>query len=104
MPKGYENKDKNNEVYKPSGLMPKNYANDHTYNNQPTTTTKKGVSSGTIAGLIVFILIVTIISVYAYLWSQADSETERMLQQGCTIVGTDWRGIATNFLCPPGVE
>lgn len=34
----------------------------------------------------------------------AETETEKMLEQGCTIVGTDFTGTPTNFLCPEGVK
>ena len=109
MPKGYENKDKNNEVYKPEGKMPKGYTSHgignttnskNSYSNTPT----KSKHTNTIAGFIVFIVFIVIVAgVYWYLLASADEETEKMLAQGCTIVGTDWRRVATNFLCPPGV-
>lgn len=58
-----------------------------------------------IAGVVlVFIILVVGIAVYSFMMASAEDETEKMLRQGCTIVGTDHRGVATNFLCPEGVD
>ena len=58
-----------------------------------------------IAGVVlVFIVLIVGLSIYSFLMASAEDETEKMLRQGCEIVGTDWRGTATNFLCPEGVN
>lgn len=64
MPKGYENKDKNNDVYKPSGLMPKNYKNDHSsysHSTTPTSRTTKSVNWKKILAIILPMLLIFIV-------------------------------------------
>ena len=86
MPKGYKNKDENkgNEVYKPSGLLPKGYKNDHSNNYTPTTTTTKSVNWKAIMAIIIPILLIFIVwMVVRYTMTQQWEQEDAKLLEEC---------------------
>ena len=85
MPKGYENKDKD-KVYKPSGLMPKNYKSDHSSYSPstiPTSRTTKTVNWKRILVIVIPMLLIFIVwmVVRASMIQQWEAEDTKMLQE-----------------------